>query len=45
MVKKLSMQFLYPNGATPLDPDEAAGFIISWSGSILFQMETVGMRE
>ena len=29
MVKKLSMQFLYPNGATPLDPDEAAGLIPS----------------
>lgn len=23
------MQFLYPNGATPLDPDEAAGLLPS----------------
>jgi Fic-DOC domain mobile mystery protein B len=29
MVRKLIMQFLYPNGATPLDPDEAAGLLPS----------------
>ena len=29
MVRKLGMQFLYPNGATPLDPDEAAGSLPS----------------
>jgi hypothetical protein len=29
MVRKLSMLFLYPNGTTPLDPDEAAGLLPS----------------
>ena len=29
MVRAQSMQFIYPNGATPLDPDEAAGLLPS----------------